>query len=941
MTSTQSSFVVHLGNHAKVPIISFTATNPYLSSLRSTYFVRATLNDSSQVQAITAFIQAFGWKNVVPIYADDDFGKGIIPSLTSALNKIGTQIPYQSAINPSVIDQEIVAELYKLMTMQTRVFVLHMTNYLGSQVLKKAQELGMMTEGYVWIVSDGITNPLSFTGTSLVGYLKGAIGVKPYVPRTRMLDNFTLRWEGKYLKDVNVSVNVYGLWAYDATTALAMAIEKVGYMNNNFKKMNSSRNSVNLGSYLCRVLSSFRFNGLSGDFHIVNGQLQSSAFEIVNGIGDGERVIGFWTMKHGITRELNSTEKLSVRDIIWPGESKSDPKGWVIPTNGKKLKIGIPVNEGFNHFVNVIKDPNSNSMRVTGFCIDVFEAVMEALPYVVPFEYIPYAKPDGSSAGSYDELVYQVFLGNFDAVVGDVTIRANRSLYVDFTMPFTESGINMIVPVKDKKAKNAWVFLKPLTWDLWVTSFCFFIFVGLVIWILEHGINKDFNGTLPQQLGTSFWFSFSTMIFAHKEKLVSNLSRLVVIIWCFVVLILIQSYTASLTSTLTIKQLEPTFTSVEELMEKGEIVGYAKGSFIQGLLRNSNMSKLKEYKSRDELHIKFSKGEIGAAFDEIPYMKPFLAKHCSKYTMVGPTLNTIGFGFVFSKGSPLVPDVSQAVLSVTEGEKMEKIEKAWFGKKTNCPDPSTSMSSNSLGINSFWGLFVIVGVAASFALIIFTSMLVYENKNILMQIHPKDIWKNFVTSSRESGGTNTNSVTETTVRPDLINNEEATICDQENQNACANIWFYCDPSMVKGLCINLCLPAQSNISPRLRDSCPYLLRVGSGSGICFSKRYPSRVMTISSPTTSWETHDWVSSGTRDLLRLPEKLIEPRTHSPVGRQNIKSGLSFVGNHNHRRSHRLYFSCARFRDFHPWATIGGPSSSHRELPDALSIICSPYV
>ncbi|KAM7477593.1 hypothetical protein LguiA_025806 [Lonicera macranthoides] len=706
MTSMQSSFVIDLGNHAQVPIISFTATNPFLSSLRSEYFVRATLNDSSQVQAITALIQGFGWRNVVPIYADDDFGKGIIPSLITALNEIGTQIPYQSAINPLVIDQEIVAELYKLMTMQTRVFVLHMKNYLGSRVLNKAQEVGMMTEGYVWIVSDGITNPLNLMGTSLVGSLKGVIGVKPYVPRSRMLENFTLRWEGKSSKDVNV--NVYGLWAYDATTALAMAIEKVGNTNNNFKKMNSSRNSVNLGSYIHRVLSSIRFNGLSGDFHFVNGQLQSPGFEIVNGIGDGEKVIGFSTTKHGIVRELNSTEKIGVADIIWPGESTSVPKGWVIATNGKKLKIGIPVKEGYNDFVNIIRDRSTNSIRVTGFCVDVFEAVMAALPYDVPFEYIPFAKPDESAAGSYDELVYEVFLGNFDAVVGDVTIRANRSFYVDFTLPFTVSGINMIVLVKDKKAKNAWVFLKPLTWDLWVTSFCFFIFIGFVIWILEHGINEDFNGTLPQQLGTSFWFSFSTMIFAHKEKVVSNLSRLVVIIWCFVVLILIQSYTASLASTLTIKQLEPTFTSVEELIEKGEIV--------------------------------------------------------------------------FPKGSLLVPDVSRAILRVTEGEKMEKIEKAWFMKQTNCPDPSTSMLSNSLGINSFWGLFVIVGVAASFALIIFTSMLIYENKNILMRIHPKDIWKNFITSNRKSGGTYTDSVDETNVCPNLSNNGEETICDQENQN---------------------------------------------------------------------------------------------------------------------------------------------------------------
>lgn len=36
---------------------------------------------------------------------------------------------------------------------------------------------------------------------------------------------------------------------------------------------------------------------------------------------------------------------------------------------------------------------------------------MEALPYYVPYEYVPFAAPNGKSAGDYNELVYQVFLG--------------------------------------------------------------------------------------------------------------------------------------------------------------------------------------------------------------------------------------------------------------------------------------------------------------------------------------------------------------------------------------------------------------------------------------------------------------------------------------------------------------------------------------------------
>ena len=111
-------------------------------------------------------------------------------------------------------------------------------------------------------------------------------------------------------------------------------------------------------------------------------------------------------------------------------------------------------------------------------------------------------------------------------MVGDTTIVANRSRYVDFTLPYAESGVSMIVPIRDSKRKNAWVFLKPLTWDLWVTCACFFAFIGFVVWVLEHRINVDFRGPPLYQAGTSFWFSFSTMFFAHRNNSFTRFTKL-------------------------------------------------------------------------------------------------------------------------------------------------------------------------------------------------------------------------------------------------------------------------------------------------------------------------------------------------------------------------------------------------------------------------------
>ncbi|KAK2986066.1 hypothetical protein RJ640_011507 [Escallonia rubra] len=755
VTSMQANFVINLGEHSQVPIISFSATSPSLSSLRSEYFIRATHIDTCQVKAISSLVHAFGWRAVVPIYADTEFGEGVIPFLTDALQEVNARIPYRSVIHPSASDAEIAAELYKLMTMQTRVFVVHMPPDLGSQFFAKANEVGMMSKDYVWIITTGITNHFSLVEPLVNIPMPGVLGVKPHVPRRKRLDHFITRWKSKSRQEnyADANLSIFGLWAYDATIALAIAVEKV-------EARHSSYNSTH--KHLREVLASTRLHGLSGDFHIVNGQLRSSAFQIVNIIGNVEQVIGFWTEKNGISKALNftsnnrySTLKQNPGAIVWPGETTYAPKGWVIPTNKKKLRVGVPVTDGLSAFVNVTRDSSGSATVVAGFCIDVFDAVMAELPYNVPYEYVPFVNHNGEIAGDYNDLVYQVFLGNFDAVVGDVTILANRSLYVDFTLPYTESGVTMIVPVKDKKEKNAWVFLKPLTWDLWVTSACFFVFIGFFIWILEHKENEDFRGTRAQQIGTSFWFSFSTMVFAHsnplslhlsildkhtvEEKVVSNLARFVVIIWCFVVLILTQSYTASLTSMLTIRQLEPTFTSVQDLMEKGETIGYPKDSFILQLLEQLNIdsSKLKEFNVTSDLEVAFSKGSsdggMAAAFNEIPYLKPFLKKHCSKYALVGPTIKTNGFGFVFPKGSPLVPDVSTALLNLTEGDKMLQIQKTWFGEKINCPDDAgASLASSSLSLNSFWGLFLIVGVASSIALIIFTSTLAFEHRHRLM-----------------------------------------------------------------------------------------------------------------------------------------------------------------------------------------------------------------
>lgn len=155
------------------------------------------------------------------------------------------------------------------------------------------------------------------------------------------------------------------------------------------------------------------------------------------------------------------------------------------------------------------------------------------------------------------------------------------------------------------------------------------------------------------------------------EKLENLLSRIVVIIWVFVVLILTSSYTASLTSMLTVQQLQPTVTDLRELQNNGEYVGYPANSFVKGLLVQLNFDekRMRGYSYSDEYVEALKKGSHGggvaAIVHEIPYIKQFLSKYCKGYTMVGPIYKTAGFGFV-SSVNLLLPICMQLTASSTE-----------------------------------------------------------------------------------------------------------------------------------------------------------------------------------------------------------------------------------------------------------------------------------
>ncbi|KAL6656052.1 hypothetical protein ACP70R_006878 [Stipagrostis hirtigluma subsp. patula] len=745
-TSTQAKFLAELGNKSTVPIISFSANSPSRSPSQSPYFIRTAWNDSSQAEAIASLVQRFNWREVVPVFEDDDSNARFIPDLVDALRHVDTRVSYRCKIHPSAGEDEIKGAIASLKGNWTSVFVVRMSYQLALKFFQLAKDEGMMDQGFVWITACGLTDIFDVVGSLSLNVMDGVLGVEPYVNDTVKLQNFRQRWRQKYRSEnpgtsLNVPI-VSGLYAYDTVWALALAAEKAGFLNSDFVPFGTNNGSTDFDKISAskaaeKLRGAFlksNFTGLTGKFLIQGTQFQlvSTTYKIINVVGQELRVVGYWTPGFNISKSPEKKDDLDT--ITWPGGSENAPRGWLLPAN-KTLKIGVPVKPGFGSFI------RSENGTPKGFSIDVFEEVIGELPYKIPIIYEEFGNGKGESNGTYDELVYRVYEKEYDAIVGDVTILANRSLYVDFTLPYTESGVRMLVPVRDQRQKTAWTFLQPLTADLWLGTGAFFVLTGFVVWFIEHRTNQEFRGPPASQIGSVFYFSFSTLVFAHRERIVNNLSRIAVVVWLFVVLILQQSYTASLSSRLTVEQLQPTVTNLDEVIRQGASVGYLNDSFLPGLLKRLKIDETKmiPFNSPEEYNEALSTGRVAAIVDEIPYLKVFLLLYCDNYTMVGPTYKFDGFGYAFPRGSPLAPEISRKILQFTSSDRMAQLEKQLYGDKT-CPDKDASQMSSSLTLHSFLGLFLITGTSSVLALILHVVITLYNHRNHLIGASRQSSW---------------------------------------------------------------------------------------------------------------------------------------------------------------------------------------------------------
>uniref|UniRef100_A0A8C5DMY0 Glutamate receptor n=1 Tax=Gouania willdenowi TaxID=441366 RepID=A0A8C5DMY0_GOUWI len=649
--------------------------------------------------------------------------QGFISTLRVTVDHSFVRWDLQSVVTLDAVDGDPNSKSHiALKRIQSPVILLYCSKDEALYILEEARSLGLVGAGYIWIVSSLTTGNPDFT---------------PEVFPLGMISVSYDDWEYPLEARVRDGVGII------SSAATAMLREK-----GELPEAQSSCYSTQTEKHMMHTWNDGRDLSFTPDGYQANPKL---VVIVLNSERKWEKM-GRWE---------NGT--LSLMFPVWPrynsyGDEDADENHLSIVTLEEKPfvivdNVDILTGTCMRNSVPCRKHVKDNSTSggayikqcCKGFCIDILKKIARNVKFTYDLYLVTNGKHGKKINNVWNGMVGEVVYKKAAMAVGSLTINEERSEVIDFSVPFVETGISVMVSRSNGTVSPS-AFLEPFSASVWVMMFVMLLIVtAIAVFLFEFVSPLGFNRNLAQgkdphgpsfTIGKAIWLLwglvFNNSVPVQNPK--GTTSKFIVSVWAFFAVIFLASYTANLAAFMIQEEFVDQVTGLSDKKFQSPY-SYSppfrfgtvpNGSTERNIRKNypnmhQYMTKYHQTGVQDAL-VSLKTGKLDAFIYDAAVLNYMAGRDdgCKLVTIgSGYIFATTGYGIALQKGSYWKRLVDLAILGIIGDGEMEELEAQWL--TGICHNEKNEVMSSQLDIDNMAGVFYMLATAMGLSILTFIS----------------------------------------------------------------------------------------------------------------------------------------------------------------------------------------------------------------------------
>ncbi|XP_048263797.1 glutamate receptor ionotropic, NMDA 2B isoform X4 [Bombus terrestris] len=756
-STASAQYFLQLAGYLGIPVIAWNADNSGLERRASQSNLQLQLAPSleHQTAAMLSILERYKWHqfSVVTsqIAGHDDFVQAVRERISDM------QDTFKFTILSAILVTDT-RDLLELVNSESRVMLLYSTREEAITILGAAHDYKITGENYVWVVTQSVIENLQTPSQFPIGML----GVH--------FDTSTER----LVSEITTAVKVY---AYGAEDFLNNPANSHLSLNTQLSCEGSYGESRwNAGDLFFKYLKNVSVEGDQGKPNVEftqDGVLKSAELKIMN-LRPGLSKQLVWE-EIGVWKSWKK-EGLDIKDIVWPGKTHTPPQGVPEkfylkitfleeppyinlappdPVTGKCL-----VDRGVH--CRVAKDSDMDEMDVqaaqknesfyqccSGFCIDLLQKFSEEIGFTYELVRVEDGKWGTLENGKWNGLIADLVNRKTDMVMTSLMINSEREAVVDFTVPYMETGIAIVV-AKRTGIISPTAFLEPFDTASWmlvgiVAIHAATIMILLFEWLSPSGFNMKKNPSPNHRFSfcRTYWLVWAVLFQAavHIDSPRGFTARFMTNVWALFAVVFLAIYTANLAAFMITREEFHEFTGVDDhrLAKPWSHKPMFKFGTIPWSHTDSTLAKY--FKEMHAYMKKFNKSSVAEGIEAVISgdIVSFCNREMDAFIYDGTVLDYLvaqdedcrlltvgswyamtGYGLAFSRNSKYLQMFNKRLLDYRDNGDLERLRRYWM-TGTCKPGKEVQKSSDPLALEQFLSAFLLlmmgILLAAAFLLL--------------------------------------------------------------------------------------------------------------------------------------------------------------------------------------------------------------------------------